>query len=60
MCGVAEFVQQEEFNRFTGYFWMPSATAYALVYAEVDETGGTVLCTRRTHVTHKYTQDTHN
>ncbi|CAJ0767665.1 2058_t:CDS:2 [Entrophospora sp. SA101] len=25
-CGVAEFVMQEEFHRFTGYYWAPTST----------------------------------
>uniref|UniRef100_G3PSD5 dipeptidyl-peptidase IV n=1 Tax=Gasterosteus aculeatus aculeatus TaxID=481459 RepID=G3PSD5_GASAC len=44
-AGVATFVIQEEFDRFTGYWWSPSAvedsnggkTVY-LLYEEVDET----------------------
>uniref|UniRef100_H2TG12 dipeptidyl-peptidase IV n=1 Tax=Takifugu rubripes TaxID=31033 RepID=H2TG12_TAKRU len=44
-AGVATFVIQEEFDRFTGYWWSPSAvedsdggkTAF-LLYEEVDET----------------------
>ncbi|CAG8493843.1 6885_t:CDS:2 [Ambispora leptoticha] len=26
-CGVAEFVMQEEFHRFTGYYWAPSSSS---------------------------------
>ncbi|CAG8717605.1 15501_t:CDS:10, partial [Gigaspora margarita] len=26
-CGVAEFVMQEEFHRFTGYYWAPSTAS---------------------------------
>ncbi|CAG8588763.1 9933_t:CDS:2, partial [Cetraspora pellucida] len=26
-CGVAEFVMQEEFHRFTGYYWAPSSAS---------------------------------
>uniref|UniRef100_A0A8C3G2K6 dipeptidyl-peptidase IV n=1 Tax=Cyclopterus lumpus TaxID=8103 RepID=A0A8C3G2K6_CYCLU len=40
-AGVATFVIQEEFDRFTGYWWSPSVvegkTVY-LLYEEVDET----------------------
>uniref|UniRef100_A0A3B3WH94 dipeptidyl-peptidase IV n=1 Tax=Poecilia mexicana TaxID=48701 RepID=A0A3B3WH94_9TELE len=44
-AGVATFVIQEEFDRFTGYWWSPSAAAdpdggktLHLLYEEVDET----------------------
>jgi len=35
--GVAEFIAQEELDRFTGYWWSPSETAIA--YTRVDESG---------------------
>jgi dipeptidyl-peptidase-4 len=35
--GVAEFVAQEEMNRFTGYWWSPDAKS--LVYQESDSSG---------------------
>ncbi|MFT3998171.1 MAG: S9 family peptidase, partial [Asticcacaulis sp.] len=34
--GVAEFIAQEELNRYTGYWWSPDGTK--IVYAKVDET----------------------
>uniref|UniRef100_A0A7N6ARH4 dipeptidyl-peptidase IV n=1 Tax=Anabas testudineus TaxID=64144 RepID=A0A7N6ARH4_ANATE len=42
-AGVATFVIQEEFDRFTGYWWSPSAVegqhvVMYLLYEEVDET----------------------
>eukprot|EP00455_Lapot_gusevi_P038187 TRINITY_DN4277_c0_g1_i6.p1 TRINITY_DN4277_c0_g1~~TRINITY_DN4277_c0_g1_i6.p1 ORF type:complete len:808 (+),score=168.22 TRINITY_DN4277_c0_g1_i6:96-2519(+) len=42
-CGVAEFVMQEEFDRYTGYWWAPTTTqtqthrVYRLLFVEVDE-----------------------
>ncbi|ADU14379.1 S9 family peptidase [Asticcacaulis excentricus] len=33
--GVAEFIAQEELNRYTGYWWSPDGTK--IVYAKVDE-----------------------
>ncbi|KAL0478630.1 DPP9, partial [Acrasis kona] len=38
--GVAEFIMQEEFDRFTGYWWDPSCPVdqtYRVAYLEVDE-----------------------
>jgi dipeptidyl-peptidase 9 len=37
--GVAEFIMQEEFDRYTGYWWDPTKynTAYRISYLEVDE-----------------------
>jgi dipeptidyl-peptidase-4 len=35
--GLAEFVAQEEMDRYEGYFWSPDAKA--LAYAEVDQKG---------------------
>jgi dipeptidyl-peptidase-4 len=35
--GVAEFIAQEELDRFTGYWWSPNETAIA--YTRVDESG---------------------
>jgi dipeptidyl-peptidase-4 len=35
--GVAEFIAQEELDRFTGYWWSPNDTAIA--YTRVDESG---------------------
>ncbi len=35
--GAAEFIAQEELDRFTGYWWSPNETA--IVYARVDESG---------------------
>ena len=35
--GQAEFVAQEEFNRFTGYWWSPDSTQ--LCFEEADSTG---------------------
>ena len=35
--GVAEFVAQEELDRFTGYWWSPDETR--IVYTRVDESG---------------------
>ena len=35
--GVAEFVAQEEMDRFTGYWWNPNETSIA--YTRVDESG---------------------
>ena len=35
--GVAEFIAQEEMDRFTGYWWAPDETRIA--YARVDESG---------------------
>ncbi|CAG8531800.1 16548_t:CDS:10, partial [Racocetra persica] len=29
-CGVAEFVMQEEFHRFTGYYWAPSSVSTSI------------------------------
>uniref|UniRef100_A0A6Q2ZN98 dipeptidyl-peptidase IV n=1 Tax=Esox lucius TaxID=8010 RepID=A0A6Q2ZN98_ESOLU len=37
-AGVATFVIQEEFDRFTGYWWSPSGKTLHLLYEEVDET----------------------
>lgn len=42
-AGVAEFIMQEEFKRFTGYDWCPkvnSDQSYSVLYLEVDESGG--------------------
>jgi dipeptidyl-peptidase-4 len=39
--GVAEFIAQEELDRFTGYWWSPSETAIA--YTRVDESGVDVV-----------------
>lgn len=39
--GVAEFINQEEFNRFTGYWWSPDESRIAL--ARVDESGVDVI-----------------
>lgn len=39
-AGVAEFIMQEEFNRFTGYWWSKKKTAsgnFRIAYFEVDE-----------------------
>ncbi|CAG8434850.1 12884_t:CDS:10 [Ambispora gerdemannii] len=43
-CGVAEFVMQEEFHRFTGYYWAPSSSdtykkddAERILYIQVSE-----------------------
>lgn len=40
-CGVAEYVMQEEFSRFSGYWWSPSRNAatdcYELLYLAVDQ-----------------------
>lgn len=45
-AGVAEFVMQEEFSRFTGYWWQPSNSSdklekgyktYRILYIEIDE-----------------------
>ena len=36
-CGVAEFVAQEEMNRYTGYWWAPDDSA--LAYTCYDESG---------------------
>jgi dipeptidyl-peptidase 9 len=37
-AGVAEFIIQEEFNRYTGYWWCPTVTnTYKIAYLEVDE-----------------------
>lgn len=38
---VAEFINQEEFNRFTGYWWSPDESRIALT--RVDETGVDVI-----------------
>ncbi len=37
--GVAEFIMQEEFERYTGYWWDPSKSkqTYRIAYLEVDE-----------------------
>ena len=35
-CGIAEFVMQEEFHRFTGYWWAPD-NAQRILYVEIDE-----------------------
>eukprot|EP01100_Stratorugosa_tubuloviscum_P000377 TRINITY_DN1081_c0_g1_i9.p1 TRINITY_DN1081_c0_g1~~TRINITY_DN1081_c0_g1_i9.p1 ORF type:complete len:831 (+),score=340.76 TRINITY_DN1081_c0_g1_i9:147-2639(+) len=43
MAGVAEFIIQEEFDRFTGYWWAPKSVQingeniWRIVYCEVDE-----------------------
>jgi dipeptidyl-peptidase 4 len=39
--GVAEFIAQEELDRYTGYWWSPDATRIA--YARVDESGVDVV-----------------
>jgi dipeptidyl-peptidase-4 len=39
--GVAEFINQEEFGRFTGYWWSPDETRIALT--RVDESGVDVI-----------------
>ncbi|XP_041356250.1 dipeptidyl peptidase 9-like [Gigantopelta aegis] len=43
-AGVASFIVQEEFDRYTAYWWMPSVTqstagvcVYRILYEEVDE-----------------------
>ncbi|EME28790.1 dipeptidyl-peptidase [Galdieria sulphuraria] len=43
-CGVAEYIMQEEFDRFTGYWWSPSLvylstnlSYYCILYLEVDQ-----------------------
>jgi len=36
--GAAEFVMQEEFDRYSGYFWSPVASRREILYLEVDET----------------------
>ncbi|RUS26284.1 dipeptidyl peptidase IV N-terminal region-domain-containing protein, partial [Jimgerdemannia flammicorona] len=39
-CGVAEFVMQEEFHRFTGYYWAPPSPAHntdRILYLQVSE-----------------------
>jgi len=42
-CGVAEYIIQEEFDRFTGYWWAPAvvteqgSTIYRILYFQVDE-----------------------
>jgi len=35
-CGISEFVAQEEFHRFTGYWWSPDGSN-RIMYLEVDE-----------------------
>ena len=35
-CGIAEFVMQEEFHRFTGYWWSPDHS-HRILYVEIDE-----------------------
>lgn len=38
--GVPSYAVQEEFNRYTGYWWQPqqsSSTTYRIVYEEVDD-----------------------
>jgi dipeptidyl-peptidase-4 len=35
--GIAEYIAQEEMDRFTGFWWSPDSTRIA--YTEVDETG---------------------
>lgn len=38
--GVPSFAVQEEFNRYTGYWWQPSSSSsstYRIVYEEVDD-----------------------
>lgn len=43
MCGVSSFVYQEEFDRYTGYWWSPKTeqsgneTVYRIVFTEEDE-----------------------
>lgn len=45
--GVPSFAVQEEFNRYTGYWWQPTSetnqaeqtTTYRIVYEEVDDQG---------------------
>ncbi|KAG0201366.1 dipeptidylpeptidase [Mortierella sp. GBA30] len=32
-CGIAEFVMQEEFHRFTNYYWAPSSCSLTTAYA---------------------------
>jgi len=39
--GVAEFIAQEELDRFTGYWWSPDETR--IVYTRVDESGVDVV-----------------
>jgi dipeptidyl-peptidase-4 len=39
--GTAEFVAQEEMDRFTGYWWNPSETSIA--YTRVDESGVDII-----------------
>ena len=43
-CGLADYIMQEEFDRFTGYWWCPfvagagtAAATYRILYLEVDE-----------------------
>eukprot|EP01116_Phalansterium_solitarium_P021868 TRINITY_DN6999_c0_g3_i2.p1 TRINITY_DN6999_c0_g3~~TRINITY_DN6999_c0_g3_i2.p1 ORF type:complete len:788 (-),score=139.69 TRINITY_DN6999_c0_g3_i2:465-2828(-) len=46
-CGVADFIMQEEFDRYTGYWWSPTVSpssrlgvpAMRILYEEVDSTG---------------------
>ena len=40
MGGVADYIMQEEFDRYTGYWWAPSGNpkaGYRILYFEVDE-----------------------
>jgi len=39
-CGIAEYIMQEEFDRYTGYWWNPvvQGSKYRLLCAETDET----------------------
>ena len=40
-AGLPSYVMQEEFNRFTGFFWRPvhdsDTSTYTILYEEVDE-----------------------
>jgi dipeptidyl-peptidase 9 len=38
--GVAEYIIQEEFDRFTGYWWSPKSNGrkHSILYVDVDET----------------------
>jgi len=43
-AGLPSYVMQEEFNRFTGFWWQPRSSSsrenvYTLLYEEVDEAG---------------------
>lgn len=47
-AGVPSFVVQEEFDRFTGYWWQPSSTSnednvFRILYEEVDESEVDIL-----------------